>query len=54
MLSQEQDLRAQGCGSAEEETEEKNPVRHQDCDGLRTATLRANARRLLDACDQLK
>jgi hypothetical protein len=29
LLSQEQDLRAQGCARAEEETEEKKPVRDQ-------------------------
>ena len=29
LLSQEQDLRAKGCARAEEETEEKKPVRDQ-------------------------
>jgi hypothetical protein len=29
LLSQEQDLRAQGCARAQQETEEKTPVRDQ-------------------------
>ena len=32
LLSQEQDLRAQGCARAEQETEEKKPVRDQTRD----------------------
>jgi hypothetical protein len=35
LLSQEEDLRAQGCARAEQETEEKKPVRDQISDQVK-------------------
>ena len=35
LLSQEQNLRAQGCARAEQETEEKKPVLDQICDQVK-------------------